>query len=572
MSQLPRQSRRRGAVLATVATLVASIAALVPSESHAATAPANDDFQNAQVLTGLPAYTTGSNVGATIQPGESMPEGQQPAATVWYSWTAPSTGPVQIDTLDSPDIDTVIAVYTLAGKTLVPAALDDDYSGASHYRSLDTIYASAGTTYYIQLGGYDDTQRWLFSLKITPMTTGLTGTVTRAGAPVAGACVTLVGGLSGSHGITDSAGRYALTGDPGTSYSLAVNNCLGTTDIQPASLGGMLAITSGAITSASTVDTAPGSSVSGRVINQYGAAVTDGCATALRTSPATPVVKVSANVDTTAHYVIRGLPDGTYTVKATQCGADFYTTTPAPGTYIVSGGSSAAVPDIQVTEDGQIAGRLMAGNTPVNPGCAEVFNGATSLGNTSSDTGTTLAVGGYTFNAPPGAYQVSFTNAACGGSPTNTQWFDNASTQAGAANVTVSAGRVVLGVNANFQSGGVTYPAPTSNTDSTPFVSPVCTSDRAAAAAAASAAGAANAALAAAQATVARAAALVKQLGKQIKKAKKHGKSTTKLTKRLKKARKALAADTRAAATAANAAAAATGAAATAAAAVNGAC
>lgn len=51
-------------------------------------APPNDDFANAQVLSGAFASTAGSLAGATKQDGEPVDGG----ATVWYRWTAPLGG------------------------------------------------------------------------------------------------------------------------------------------------------------------------------------------------------------------------------------------------------------------------------------------------------------------------------------------------------------------------------------------------------------------------------------------------------------------------------------------------
>lgn len=93
------------ALTAFFALSLASVASAAP--------PANDNFANAGVLSGLPASVTGTNVDASSEPGEpyhSRPV--YPAAhSVWWSWTAPSDGDVTIDTCAS-DFDTVLAVYT----------------------------------------------------------------------------------------------------------------------------------------------------------------------------------------------------------------------------------------------------------------------------------------------------------------------------------------------------------------------------------------------------------------------------------------------------------------------------
>src|SRR4029453_13648523 len=51
-------------------------------------APANDDFANAEAISGESGSVAGTTVGASRQPGE--PDYLE--ASVWYRWTAPSNG------------------------------------------------------------------------------------------------------------------------------------------------------------------------------------------------------------------------------------------------------------------------------------------------------------------------------------------------------------------------------------------------------------------------------------------------------------------------------------------------
>ena len=53
-------------------------------------APANDNFANATVVTGSPM--SGSNIGAGSEPGEPLHAGLPGGASVWWSWTPPSSG------------------------------------------------------------------------------------------------------------------------------------------------------------------------------------------------------------------------------------------------------------------------------------------------------------------------------------------------------------------------------------------------------------------------------------------------------------------------------------------------
>ena len=115
--------------------------------------PGNDDFEAAQVLTGsLPVTASGSNVGATKQPGENSGGG---GATVWYRWTPTATAQVTLSTCSS-QVNTKLAVYTgddLADLTAVN--LSDLHCGGGGKVS---FAANAGTTYWIQVdgGAYSD--------------------------------------------------------------------------------------------------------------------------------------------------------------------------------------------------------------------------------------------------------------------------------------------------------------------------------------------------------------------------------------------------------------------------------
>jgi hypothetical protein len=85
--------------------------------------PGNDDFENAlevvNPFTGVPAmqlsWAGPSTVGATKQPGEPNHAGDPGRASVWFEWTAPVTGSVQMKACHA-DFPTLFAVYT--GDTL----------------------------------------------------------------------------------------------------------------------------------------------------------------------------------------------------------------------------------------------------------------------------------------------------------------------------------------------------------------------------------------------------------------------------------------------------------------------
>jgi hypothetical protein len=79
------------------------------------TAPANDAFAAAAPLTG--AGASGSTRAATTEPGEPAHAGDPGGHSVWYRWTAPSSGPVTLQACGTPfgygtGFDALLAVYT----------------------------------------------------------------------------------------------------------------------------------------------------------------------------------------------------------------------------------------------------------------------------------------------------------------------------------------------------------------------------------------------------------------------------------------------------------------------------
>jgi hypothetical protein len=145
------------------------------SLDSASTQPANDDFFEPSIVSGFPASVSSTNIGATLQPGESLP---QPDATrsIWFSWEAPVTAPVTIDTFGS-DFDTVLAVWTgssFSALNLI-AANDDAGDGLQSRLRLNVI---EGTIYRIAVYGVDGAAGAV-SLNITPdLSSRISGTIT----------------------------------------------------------------------------------------------------------------------------------------------------------------------------------------------------------------------------------------------------------------------------------------------------------------------------------------------------------------------------------------------------------
>jgi len=128
-----------------------------PSPTPTPAPPANDNFANAQVLTGCSPTATGTNVGATKESGELIHFLQSAGSTksVWYQWQAPVSGTATISTAGST-FDTVLAVYTgNSVNALGFVANNDDVSG-TNTSSFVTFTATAGVNYRIAVDGYNN--------------------------------------------------------------------------------------------------------------------------------------------------------------------------------------------------------------------------------------------------------------------------------------------------------------------------------------------------------------------------------------------------------------------------------
>src|SRR5262249_11803712 len=125
--------------------LLVTLLGLTPS---ALAQPANDNFTSATVITGPSGSVGGSNVGATVEPGEPSLTGNPGGQSVWYTWTAPSDMSVTFNTVGS-DFDTLLGVFT-GGPTVDNLTLIQDNDNAGNgLQSRVSFAATAGTTYYI---------------------------------------------------------------------------------------------------------------------------------------------------------------------------------------------------------------------------------------------------------------------------------------------------------------------------------------------------------------------------------------------------------------------------------------
>ncbi len=113
------------------------------------TAPENDAFADANILSGDQGEVLGSNAGATAEAGEPAHADAAASASVWWKWIAPGDGQVVLDAGES-DFETLLAVYT--GSELTSLETVAAGEGKASFE------ASAGTLYHFAVDGGDGAQ------------------------------------------------------------------------------------------------------------------------------------------------------------------------------------------------------------------------------------------------------------------------------------------------------------------------------------------------------------------------------------------------------------------------------
>lgn len=116
--------------------------------------PANDDFAAAFAITGAFGATNSYTIGASKEAREPAHAFDVGGHSVWYSWTAPISGPVEFNTAGST-FDTTLAIYLGNDVTnLSLMAENDDDTEAGLHTSRLSFDATAGVTYQIAIDGY----------------------------------------------------------------------------------------------------------------------------------------------------------------------------------------------------------------------------------------------------------------------------------------------------------------------------------------------------------------------------------------------------------------------------------
>jgi Ca2+-binding RTX toxin-like protein len=197
--------------------------------------PANDNFADATKLSGAPTpavAVNGSTFGATSEPGEpdhadlSATETFLPNATVWYDWTAPTSGKVIVN-LGGPFLLGGVGVYTgssVDSLTKVAAGISEEdfgfIGGGQGPPAVVGFNSVAGTTYHIAVAeGIEDPTPFTLSLinSASPGATAIDGALFIVGGQDAATVkITPAGGQAdGSTGVRVD-GKFAEHSSPQT--------------------------------------------------------------------------------------------------------------------------------------------------------------------------------------------------------------------------------------------------------------------------------------------------------------------------------------------------------------------
>lgn len=402
--------------------------------------PANDDFANATTITGTTGTTTGNTSFATRQTGEPCHGAPSPCsnqslagtASIWYQFTAASTGTATLTTCNS-GYDTLLAAYTGSAVNAATQVASNDDNGSDactetngDLRSRIQFPVNQGATYRVAVDGYGSakgavTLNWTLPAPSAP--TGVSGTVTEAGTgtPISGAMVAVLNTATFSMvggGAADAGGNYSAQVPAGT-YFLYVIDPSGTHVAGFFGAPTAVTVTNGAMvdkdpTMAPTLGTIGGTITEDGTNNPLSTA----WAVALNGSTGAPERAVQANGS--GQFTRSGLRAGNHLVAYFDAtGAhrpEFFNNSPGPGgstPVTVTGGATATANASLATQATTPGGALLTG-TVTESGTGTPLSGVLVVASRASDfglavAGTTNGSGQYSLNVTPGqGYKLQF--------------------------------------------------------------------------------------------------------------------------------------------------------------------
>ena len=437
--------------------------------------PTNDSFATPTILTGFPVTASGSNVSATLEPDEPIPATHY-GASVWFRWTAPISGPVQIDTLGS-DFDTGLAVGTNTPLSNLSWILENNsFFGAQSAVFFDAV---SGTTYQIAVYGYFSFPGTILLHITNDVLARISGTVDGPDGSMPLEGITTVayrwkevygGGLWDpvSSTRTDANGEYTLRGLYGGTHMVSFSDEDGDylteiyDDAADFDVGNAVFVLSETITTGINASLAAASMISGHVTDPYGIMPLENVLVTARQTSASEGDPRSATTDSTGYYIFKGLAAGTYRIEFHDLNNNHLTEVYNNATDFDSG-TDIVVPaatfipniDASLADASEISGTITGsdGTTPLPGILATAYRRRLPVYWDTVQTDVTDAYGNYTIKGlAPDTYRVGFSD------PTGSYYdevYDDATDLEVGMNVVVPIETTVTAIDASLATASI---------------------------------------------------------------------------------------------------------------------
>jgi Carboxypeptidase regulatory-like domain len=428
--------------------------------------PSADSSGSAELVSAAPGRTSGIN--AVLSPASSIGgvvtgKSGKPLAGVCVNAVSPKDAASGAGTIASGEFGVPITnsrgAYTIPG--LAAGRYDVEFSpcnGALRYEEQwyrGKTSPSSATVVKVTAGkktaGID--------ARLTIGGTISGRVVNASGQPLRNVCVFAFDAVlgNGAGAVTSKAGTYTFGGLPSGSYAVNFSPCYGKNLI---SVNGHAVVKAPHATTGVNATLRPGGSIAG-VVTAAGTPVANSCVEAVSSDPNNPGGFGGTNPD--GSYRATGLAAGAYQVYFDpQCIFDtidlapqWYDNQPTQATAtsvtVVVGHTTPSI-NAALQPNGQITG------TVLGPTAAPLAGICITAVPVSADLAGSLPVvavsrsDGYTLaDLTPGQYTVKF-SAGCGATGYARQWWQDASSAAGATPISVGADQVVSGISATMQS------------------------------------------------------------------------------------------------------------------------
>jgi len=182
--------------------------------------PANDDFADRIAIIGNAAVLHADGVGATLEPGEPS-HGPVNWQSVWWTWTAPTSGQVTISKSSGVSRYILLDVYTGSVVTNLTLVTNTPANLSGTLVSSISFNAEAGTAYQVAVAGsfYDVEDAPInFNFTPDPASIAMFKTVSDLNLEIPS--------ISHASRSSDSEFHFTLTGARGANYTVLVSTNL----------------------------------------------------------------------------------------------------------------------------------------------------------------------------------------------------------------------------------------------------------------------------------------------------------------------------------------------------------